>query len=91
MISDSEKFILEHLAEGFTGADIAKLRKTSVRTIQAQVHVLKKKLGAQTQEHAVSLGYQRGVLQLPATDIKTAINLQIDQAVNSLICLKIID
>ncbi len=61
-----ERQVLESLARGLTLQDIAAEQRYSIHTIKSRAERLYEKLGVRTQGHAVAVGYQRGLLRLPA-------------------------
>jgi len=57
-----EREILERLAIGETGEQIAERLVLSPETVQKHVHNAKRKLGAETRAHMVALAFRRGLL-----------------------------
>jgi DNA-binding CsgD family transcriptional regulator/DNA-binding transcriptional regulator YiaG len=68
-LTDREQRILELLAGGHTIEAIAGKFGRSLGTVKTQAQSLYKKLGAANAAHAVSIGYQRGLLKLDPSQL----------------------
>jgi DNA-binding CsgD family transcriptional regulator len=61
-LTPRELEVLELLARGATGEQIARQLFLSPETVQKHVHNAKRKVGARTRAHLVALGLQRGLI-----------------------------
>jgi DNA-binding CsgD family transcriptional regulator len=57
--------MLRLTAEGLTEADIAALLFISTHSVKQHRGDMRRNLGARTLPHAVAIGYQRRILQVP--------------------------
>lgn len=63
-LSPSELKILILLADGYSDQQIAATRDCSIYTIKKHISNIRDKLQAVNKIHAVSIGYQRGILPI---------------------------
>ena len=63
MLTQREKSTLILISQGYTIPEIAAARKTSTTTQATHVRALRRKLGARNKTHAVSRGFELGILQ----------------------------
>jgi DNA-binding CsgD family transcriptional regulator len=61
-LTPRERQIVEMLAGGATGEQIAERLVLSPETVQKHVHNAKRKLGAETRAHLIAIAIARGVL-----------------------------
>ena len=61
-LTPREREVLELLAEGATGEQIADRLVLSPETVQKHVHNAKRKMGAETRAHLIALAFRRGLL-----------------------------
>jgi DNA-binding NarL/FixJ family response regulator len=63
-LSQREIEVLQHLANGSRGKDIARILFISAETVKSHVKHITEKLGATDRTHAVAIGVRRGIIQL---------------------------
>jgi DNA-binding CsgD family transcriptional regulator len=61
-LTPRERQIVEMLAGGATGEQIAERLVLSPETVQKHVHNAKRKLGAETRAHLIAIAIARGVI-----------------------------
>lgn len=62
MLTPRERQIVEMLANGFTGEQIAQELVLSPETVQKHVHNAKRKIGAETRAHLIALAMTQGLI-----------------------------
>lgn len=65
-ISSAELRVLQGLADGLTLLQIARQHCLAHETVRTQATAMRRRLGARTSPHAVSIGYETGLLRAPA-------------------------
>jgi DNA-binding CsgD family transcriptional regulator len=66
VLTPRERQIVEMLAQGSTGEQIAQQLVLSPETVQKHVHNAKRKIGAETRAHLIALALTRGLIDPPA-------------------------
>jgi DNA-binding CsgD family transcriptional regulator len=61
-LTPRERQIVEMLANGYTGEQIAQELVLSPETVQKHVHNAKRKIGAETRAHLIALTLTRGLI-----------------------------
>jgi DNA-binding NarL/FixJ family response regulator len=64
-LTSRERQIVEMLAGGATGEQIARELVLSPETVQKHVHNAKRKLGAETRAHLIAIALTHGLIDLP--------------------------
>jgi DNA-binding NarL/FixJ family response regulator len=64
-LSSREREILELVARGLTGSEIAERLVISIETVRTHIRNSKRKLGARTQAHALIRALEHGEIALP--------------------------
>ena len=67
MLTPREREILQMLAGGSTGEQIARQLELSPETVQKHVHTAKRKVGAHTRAHLIALALARGLIEPPVS------------------------
>lgn len=67
VLTPRERQIVEMLAGGSTGEQIAQTLVLSPETVQKHVHNAKRKVGAETRAHLIALALTRGLIDPPAS------------------------
>jgi DNA-binding NarL/FixJ family response regulator len=62
-LTKREREVLEELAEGLTGAEIAAKLVISPKTVDSHVQRILAKLGVHSRAHAIALAYQSGLIE----------------------------
>ena len=65
VLTPRERQIVEMLAAGYTGEQIAQQLVLSPETVQKHVHNAKRKVGAETRAHLIALTLTRGLIDPP--------------------------
>ena len=65
LLTPRERQIVEMLATGATGEQIAQELVLSPETVQKHVHNAKRKIGAETRAHLIALALTRGLIDPP--------------------------
>jgi DNA-binding CsgD family transcriptional regulator len=65
VLTPRERQIVEMLAQGATGEQIAQELVLSPETVQKHVHNAKRKVGAETRAHLIALALTRGLIEPP--------------------------
>ena len=65
VLTPRERQIVEMLATGYTGEQIAQQLVLSPETVQKHVHNAKRKVGAETRAHLIALTLTRGLIDPP--------------------------
>lgn len=61
-LTERERQVLQGMADGLSNKEIGKFHYIAEDTVKTHARRLYRKLGAKDRAHAVSLGYQRGIL-----------------------------
>lgn len=65
VLTPRERQVVEMLATGYTGEQIAQKLVLSPETVQKHVHNAKRKVGAETRAHLIALTLTRGLIDPP--------------------------